>query len=74
VDPDLVAGLEIGYRGDRKRDAVAGDAHVDTRTDEIEAGVDRVEREQRAEEQEWQKQKSGAFRHASSLDASLDEL
>jgi len=28
-----------------------------------------VKREKRAEEQEWQKQKSGAFRHVPSLDA-----
>jgi len=39
MQPDAVAGLEIGNRGNGKRGAVAGDTDVDARTGEIEAGV-----------------------------------
>jgi hypothetical protein len=38
VQPDLVAGLEVGDLGDGKGSAGAGDVDVDFWADEVEAG------------------------------------
>jgi hypothetical protein len=68
MDPEAVAGQEVGDGGDGQRLAGAGDADVDARTDEVKAGVGVSEPAGEAEEQRGQKQASGAVSHASSLD------
>ena len=75
VQPDAVAGLEVGDLGDGEGDAVAGDAHVDARTDEIEPRVDGEARpneaEQKGAEEEQTGEPSRTTGHALSLDAEM---
>ncbi len=68
VQPDLVARLEIGDRGDGEGLVATSDPHVDARTDEVKTAI-RVEWPQEEEEQERQQKQSGAFGHTASLDA-----
>jgi len=77
MEPELVAGLEVGNAGDGEGLGYAvgvgtGDADVDFGADEVEAGVG-TRAEGRGEEEEWQEQPfcllAGAEGHAMSLDA-----
>jgi len=63
MDPEAVAGQEVGDSGDGQRLAGAGDADVDARADQVKAGVGVGTPAGEAEEQRGQKQASGAERH-----------
>jgi hypothetical protein len=64
MEPEAVAGLEIGDLGDRQRDAVAGDAHVDAGADKVETRVHSRTRPDGAEYKNGQQEQAGAFGHA----------
>jgi hypothetical protein len=68
MDPEAVAGQEVGNGGDGQRLAGAGDADVNARADQVKAGVGVRKPAGEAEEQGGQEQASGAVSHASSLD------
>ena len=71
VEPELVAGLEVGNRGDGQGDAATGDMDVDFRAGEVEASL-AVSRVVRGEEDQKQKQhkvrQTPQGKHSSSLD------
>ena len=52
VQPDAVAGLEVGNLGDGEGDAVARDADVDARADQVKARVDGEARPDEAEQKD----------------------
>ena len=66
VQPDLVAGQQVGDRGDGEQDAGAGDADIDLGAGEVEAGLAVG---LGGQQEESQGDAAGCGKHGSSLDA-----
>ena len=69
VNPEFVAGLEIGNGCDGEGLAVASNAHINLGADEIKARVGSETQSAAAKEEKGQQQKSNALIHTASLDA-----
>jgi len=69
VKPDTVPGLKVRDLCDGEGDAVAADADIDARTDEVKARIDSEARPTEAEEKGTENEQTDALRHALSLDA-----
>jgi len=69
MEPEFIAGLEVGDGGDGEGSVATGDADVDAGADEVEARVGGVQRE--GEQQERQEEQAGAEGHRPSLDAGV---
>jgi hypothetical protein len=68
MQPEAVAGLQVGHGGDGQRLGIAvgvdaGDADIDPGADEVEAGVPGAGRTAQADQKQRQKEKAGALGH-----------